>query len=130
MQASGQQTLERSTALICDDDPALRRVIAHVVQDSGYEIVAEIEVATHLVAAVAAVKPDLITLDLWLPGICGLDVIREIRAASPCTRIVVFSAHDTWRERALALGADRFVEKPHFDSLCNAIETGVLAVSA
>ena len=119
---SGQQTLERPTALICDDDASLRGVIAHVVEDAGYEIVAEIDVATHLVAAVGAAKPDLITLDLWLPGMSGLEAMREIRAVSPGTRVVVFSAHDSWRENALALGADRFVEKPYFDSLTNAID--------
>ncbi len=65
-----------------------------------------------------------------MPGISGLDAIREVRAVSPGTRIVVFSAHDAWREQALALGAARFVEKPYFESLASAIELGAVAVSA
>jgi len=127
---TGHSTLERPTAVICDDDSSLRGVIGHVVQEAGFEIVAEIDVATHLVAAVAAVKPDLVTLDLWLPGISGLDALREIRKVSPTTRVVVFSAHDAWREQALALGAARFVEKPYFESLENAIGLGSIAVPA
>ena len=123
-------TLAQPTALICDDDECLRGVISRVVEDAGYGIVAEIDVATHLMAAVAAVQPALVTLDLWLPGISGLDAIREVRAVSPGTRIVVFSAHDAWREQALALGAARFVEKPYFDSLANAIDLGAVALSA
>jgi CheY-like chemotaxis protein len=117
----GVQTLERPSALVCDDDASLRGVIGHVVEDAGFEVIAEIDVATHLVAAVAAAKPDLVTLDLWLPGISGLDALREIRSVAPATRVVVFSAHDAWREDALALGADRFIEKPYFESLTDAI---------
>ncbi len=127
---SYERTLECPTVVICDDDASLRRVIGHVVESVGYEVVAEIEVATHLVEAVAWAKPDLITLDLWLPGISGLDVMREIRSASPGTRIVVFSAHDAWRENALALGADDFVEKPDFERLTNAVDPAVLTVPA
>jgi CheY-like chemotaxis protein len=123
-------TLGQPTAIICDDDACVRSVISRVVEDAGYRVVAEIDVATHLMAAVTAVQPDLITLDLWLPGMSGLDAMREIRAASPRTRVVVFSAHDLWREKALALGAARFVEKPYFDSLSNAIDLTALAVSA
>jgi len=51
---TGHSTLVRPTAVVCDDDTSLRGVIGHVVQEAGFEIVAEIDVATHLVAAVAA----------------------------------------------------------------------------
>lgn len=127
---ASERSFEHPTVMVCDDDPGLRRVIAHVLADFGFEVVAEIEVATHLLAAVAAVKPDLITLDLWLPGISGLDALREIRKICPATRVVVFSAHDVWRDDALALGADHFVEKPDFDELERVIQLGELAVSA
>ncbi len=97
--------------LIVDDEPAIRRFLKASLESEGYQIVAA-ENAAQAVAAVAA-KPDLMILDLGLPDLDGLEVIRRVRAANPLP-IVVLSVRDDEPGKVAALdaGADDYMVKP------------------
>ncbi|WP_163542046.1 response regulator [Occultella kanbiaonis] len=98
--------------LIVDDEPALARALAVVFRANWYEA----QVATTGAAAVQAVTdwhPDVVVLDLGLPDLDGMDVLRAIRSWSTLP-IVVLSARQTSDDKVEALdaGADDYVTKP------------------
>lgn len=99
--------------LIVDDEPAIRRFLrtALAVQDYRVEEAGDGETALDFLKRNPV---DLIVLDLGLPGIDGLDVIRTLRGQGSLTPIIVLSSRDdeTGKVTALDLGADDYVAKP------------------
>lgn len=97
--------------LVVDDDPAILRAVRTNLSRHGFQV----ETASTGQAAVehAHQHPDLIVLDLGLPDIDGLDVIRDIREHSNMP-IIVLSARDAEQQKvaALDLGADDYLTKP------------------
>jgi CheY-like chemotaxis protein len=104
-------------SVVCDDDPMTRRLVTKVLANCGVPVLAETDVVPHLLSIVGHAKPDVLVLDLWLEGTTGTSAIPEIRRLSPSTLLVVYSAYEEWRDKALAAGASAFVAKPHFDEL-------------
>jgi signal transduction histidine kinase len=99
---------------VCDDVAETRDLTrAGLEEDPGLSVVGEASDGVHAVAGVAELRPDVVLLDLAMPGLDGLAAIPDIRARSPKVGIVVFSGLDagTMRKRALDRGADRYVEK-------------------
>src|SRR6266516_3017746 len=99
--------------LIVDDEShvtnALRRTLAY----EGYRISTAVDVESSL--ALARTKPpDLVILDLMLPGINGLEVCRRLRAAGEGVAVLMLTARDTVADRVLGLetGADDYLIKP------------------
>jgi DNA-binding response OmpR family regulator len=98
--------------LVVDDEPTVREVVSRYLELGGYRVAvagdgpAALEMAAELV-------PDLVVLDLMLPGMDGLEVCRRLRAAAP-TPIVMLTAksHEADRIVGLELGADDYVVKP------------------
>jgi two-component system, OmpR family, KDP operon response regulator KdpE len=107
MSAAGQVQI-----LVVDDEPAIRRTVRTNLTGHGYAV-REAETGGEALQKHAAERPDLILLDLGLPDMDGLDVIREIRAQAP-TPIIILSVRDAEREKvsALDLGADDYLTKP------------------
>jgi two-component system, OmpR family, KDP operon response regulator KdpE len=98
--------------LIVEDEAALLRALAMNLTARGYEVT-EAATGTRALSAAASVDHDVIVLDLGLPDISGLEVIKGIRAYAS-TPIVVLSARTATNEKvaALDLGADDYVTKP------------------
>ena len=98
--------------LVVEDERALLRALAMNLTARGYDVT-EADSGTRALTAAAAKEHDVILLDLGLPDISGLDVIRGVRAYAT-TPIVVLSARTATTEKvaALDLGADDFVTKP------------------
>jgi two-component system KDP operon response regulator KdpE len=98
--------------LVVDDEPAIRRLLRTSLDLEGYRV-SEAETGTAALARLAGDPPDVVLLDLGLPDMDGLEVIRAIRARSPVP-IVVLSAREDERGKvaALDLGADDYVTKP------------------
>ena len=98
--------------LIVEDERALLRALAMNLTARGYEVT-EAETGTRALSAAAAIEHDVIVLDLGLPDISGLDVIKGIRAYA-ATPIIVLSARTGTSDKvaALDLGADDYVTKP------------------
>ena len=98
--------------LIVDDEPPIRKLLRMGLTTQGYQILEAPDGKTAL--ALMAEKPDLVILDLGLPDMQGLDLLRTIRTADGSTPIVVLSSRDdeTAKVQALDLGADDYVTKP------------------
>jgi two-component system, OmpR family, KDP operon response regulator KdpE len=98
--------------LIVEDERPLRRALAMNLTARGYQVT-EADTGTSALTAAASLEHDVIVLDLGLPDMSGLDVIRGVRGYAS-TPIVVLSARTETREKvaALDLGADDYVTKP------------------
>jgi two-component system KDP operon response regulator KdpE len=98
--------------LIVDDEPQIRRFLTVILEANGYATTAA-EDGSAALALLQDWRPDLILLDLGLPGIDGLEVIRRIRAWSPLP-IIVLSVRDRECDKvaALNMGADDYLTKP------------------
>lgn len=98
--------------LIIDDEVQIRRVVRHAVEDMGGSAL-EAADARAGIDAVAAEKPDLVILDLGLPGMSGLAVCRELRLWSAVPIIVLSARHgDQDKVALLDAGADDYLTKP------------------
>ena len=114
------------TILICEDDQNLRQLVRAVLGD-GYRFL-EAENGDEAVALALRTRPDLIILDLMMPGRNGLDVLNNLREELPApeTRVIVMSAWGHADEAALSAGADRFMPKPFEADELTAIVKDVL----
>lgn len=102
----------RGRVLVVDDDPALAEMLGIVLRGEGYEPSFVGDGASAL-AAFRATKPDLVLLDLMLPGRDGIDVCRDIRAESGVPIVMLTARADTQDVvRGLESGADDYVVKP------------------
>ena len=99
--------------LLVDDEPAILRALQTVLRAHGYQPTSATN-GTRAIARIAADRPALVILDLGLPDVDGLEVIRSVRAFDPQTPILVLSAHgdDASKVAALDAGADDYVPKP------------------
>jgi two-component system KDP operon response regulator KdpE len=97
--------------LLVDDEPQLLRALSINLRARGYDVVTAPDGGTALQAAAKAL-PDLVVLDLGLPDLDGVDVVRGLRGWSRMP-IVVLSARDTQRDKVAALdaGADDYITK-------------------
>jgi two-component system, OmpR family, KDP operon response regulator KdpE len=98
--------------LIADDEPAIRRAVQTNLARHGFQI-GTAETGTEAIERAATFRPDLVLLDLALPDVDGLEVIRALRERGS-TPIVVLSVRGQERDKvaALDLGADDYLTKP------------------
>lgn len=105
----------KKTVLIVDDEEAITLCLAHLMRREGYTVhtVADGDSA---LSAVADFRPDLVLLDLMIPGRDGYDVCQTLRAdpANRDLKIVMVTARgrEVETQKGLALGADAYVTKP------------------
>jgi len=100
------------TILVVDDEPKIVQLARDYLEHAGFSVLTAGD-GTSALHAARVREPDLIVLDLGLPGLDGLEVMRSIRAAGS-TPIVVLTARDTELDKLLGLelGADDYVTKP------------------
>lgn len=101
-----------SKVLLVEDDKKLAALVAHFLSQHGFEVLT-IHRGDEAVAAFLDFKPNIVVLDLMLPGLSGLQVCREIRSQSD-TPIVILTAREDDLDHILGLesGADDYVIKP------------------
>ncbi len=102
----------RATVVLADDVPAIRTLLRHTLQDS-FEILGEAGDGGEAIALAEALRPDLVLLDLNMPGLDGLQAITAIRDRAPATQIVVLTGLESSvvELQARDLGATDFIEK-------------------
>lgn len=98
--------------LVVDDEEPLARVVASYLQAEGFDVRLAFD-GLDAVAAAREARPDLIVLDLMLPGIDGIEVCRQVRTFSDCY-IIMLTARDEEVDKVIGLsvGADDYVVKP------------------
>jgi DNA-binding response OmpR family regulator len=101
--------------LICDDEPYIVESVSYVVRKAGFDVVTA-EDGEEALAAAHREKPDLVFLDIMMPGIAGDEVCRRLKA-DPSTRdthVVILTARGQEEDerRAMEMGADEFMTKP------------------
>ena len=100
------------TAVVVEDDHDVGDAISLLLDQAGFDVTVAVT-GTEALALVAEVRPDLVTLDLTLPDIDGVEVCRQIRTASDCYVIVVSGrAAELDRIIGLEVGADDYLVKP------------------
>jgi two-component system nitrogen regulation response regulator NtrX len=99
--------------LVVDDEAAIRRSLAGILADEGYDA-ALAEDGERALAAVRERTPDLVLLDIAMPGRDGIEILEDLRRAHPALPVVMMSGHGTIETavRATQLGAFDFIEKP------------------
>ncbi|MHB8764705.1 MAG: response regulator, partial [Deferrisomatales bacterium] len=99
--------------LVVDDEESILRSLEAVLRDEGHEVVLS-ETAEAALEAVEAEDPDLVLLDVWLPGMDGIEALEAIRTRHPELPVVIMSGHGTIETavKATKLGAYDFFEKP------------------
>jgi diguanylate cyclase (GGDEF)-like protein/PAS domain S-box-containing protein len=111
---SALQAAATIRVLIADDVPELRTVLRLTLQDRGFELVGEAATGDEVLRLAVAARPELIVIDLAMPG-AGANTVAKLRKRLPDAKLVVLSAlaadQDQVRGQVLAGGADAYLEK-------------------
>ncbi len=102
-----------ATILVVDDEKDIRISLSGILEDEGYQVVT----ASSAVEALDTVRdelPDLVLLDIWMPGMDGLEALEKLKLLFPQLTVIMISGHGTIETavRATKLGAFDFIEKP------------------
>ena len=102
-----------SMVLVADDNEVAQRLCRRVLEKAGYGVLVAAD-GLQAVDLALAQNPNVILMDVAMPGMDGLEAMRRIKAERPEMRIVIASAHSMTsdRERFLAAGADDVLSKP------------------
>ena len=112
--------------LVVDDEPTVREVVVGYLRRDGHDV-AEAADGNTALELLDADPPDLVVLDMMLPGVNGLDILRRIRSSSDIPVIMLTArAEETDRVSGLELGADDYVVKPFSPRELAARVNGVL----
>jgi CheY-like chemotaxis protein len=101
------------TVLVADDNDVAQRLCRRVLEKAGYTVLIAAD-GLQAVEVALSQHPDMILMDVAMPGIDGIEAMRRIKAEIPNQPIVIASAHSmaSDRERFLAAGADDILSKP------------------
>ena len=113
------------TVLVCDDAPYMRKLVRRILEQGGYEVVGEAETGREAVEKYQVLRPDVVTMDLVMSDIGGLEAVRAIKEFDARARILVCSAmaQQSLVAEVLAAGASHFIVKPFQPShLLEAVE--------
>jgi CheY-like chemotaxis protein len=101
------------TVLVADDNDVAQRLCRRVLEKAGYNVLIAVDGLQAVEVAVSQ-RPEMILMDVAMPGIDGIEAMKRIKEAIPNQPIVIASAHSmaSDRERFLAAGADDILSKP------------------
>ena len=102
------------TVLVCDDATFMRTMLGDILRQAGYSVVGEAETGQEAVELYRTLTPDLVTMDIVMPDMGGVDAVQAIMAEHPAARILMCSAmgQQALIAEALRAGARDFVVKP------------------
>ena len=107
---------QKHRILVVDDEPAILKIVSKRLELSGFEVSVSMDGNDALVK-VQSVRPDLIILDVMLPGMNGFDICKQLKQ-DPATKeipIVLFTAKESEQDywTGMSVGADAYLTKPH-----------------
>jgi two-component system chemotaxis response regulator CheY len=102
------------SVLVCDDAIFMRTMITDILSGAGYEVVGEAETGLQAVERYRELNPDLVTMDIVMPDMGGIEAVREIVKQAPNAKILMCSAmgQQSLVVEAIQAGAKDFVVKP------------------
>ena len=103
-----------STVLVCDDAVFMRTMVSDILSQAGFTVVGEAENGKQAVEKYKQLKPDLVTMDIIMPEMGGIEAVKQITQSDPAARILMCSAmgQQALVQEALQAGARDFVVKP------------------
>ena len=114
----------QKTILVVDDEDKVRESVKEVLTDEGYRVVDTAD-ATRVLEMIEAEQPGLVLLDIWMPKIDGIGLLKEIKSKKPATNVVMISGHGNIHTAVTAtkFGAFDFIEKPvSLDGLLHTVQ--------
>lgn len=99
------------SAVVCDDDLMSRRVLRGLLTDAGFEVVGEVDMALSALDLVGLTHPDVLVLDVNMPGLSGIEIMRDVEERSPDTVIILVSAYDMQHLDVVDLRAAAVMQK-------------------
>lgn len=101
--------------LIVDDAAFMRMAIRKVLERNGFEVVGEAENGVTALTKYIECKPDIVTMDITMPEMTGIEALKHIRSQDPDARVVMVSAmgQETLVRDAIMNGAKSFIVKPY-----------------
>lgn len=102
------------TVLVCDDAVFMRTMLGDILQQAGFTVVGEADTGAKAVAKYKELRPDLVTMDIVMPDMGGIEAVREITTFDPDAKVVMCSAmgQQALVVDAIEAGAKDFVVKP------------------
>ena len=106
--------LAKGTVVIVDDSKLSRKLLRAMLEDAGYAVIAEATDGEEGIAAYLQYKPDVVTMDITMPNMNGMESLKEILYMDKNASVVMISAAGQQKKiiEALKLGAKRFITKP------------------
>jgi two-component system chemotaxis response regulator CheY len=103
-----------NTVLVCDDAVFMRTMISDILTQAGLEVVGEADSGAEAVEKYRQLRPDLVTMDIIMPEMGGIDAVRAITEFDPEARVLMCSAmgQQALVAEAIQAGAKDFVVKP------------------
>ncbi|KPJ78495.1 MAG: Fis family transcriptional regulator [Deltaproteobacteria bacterium SG8_13] len=101
------------TVLVVDDEPSILQSLGGLLSDEGFEILTASN-GYEALKLIESDTPDLVLLDIWMPGLDGIDTLQEIRKNNPQIQVIIITGHGTIETavKATKLGAYDLIEKP------------------
>ncbi len=102
------------SVIVVDDSMLMRRMIIDILSDAGWNVVGEADDGAKALGLYKEKKPDLVTMDIVMPGTDGLQALEQIRDYDPSAQVIVVSALNQTRmiSEAIRKGAADFITKP------------------
>jgi two-component system nitrogen regulation response regulator NtrX len=101
------------SVLIVDDEPSILQTLGGLLSDEGFEVITAPN-GYEALKIIDTESPDLVLLDIWMPGIDGIETLKEIRKENPYIQVIIITGHGTIETavKATKLGAFDLIEKP------------------
>src|SRR4249920_1790129 len=108
-----KERMGQKVIMIVDDEDKVRESVREVLADEGYRVVDTAD-GTRVLELIEQEKPGLVLLDIWMPQIDGIDLLKQIKSKEPAINVVMVSGHGNIHTAVTAtkFGAFDFLEKP------------------
>src|SRR5580658_4506367 len=116
--------MDNTTVLVVDDEERIRSSLRGILSDEGFRVL-DTDGGPAVMDIIEREHPELVLLDVWMPKLDGIELLRRIKAEQPATHVIMISGHANIQNAVAAtrLGAADFIEKPFsLDGLLTSIE--------
>lgn len=124
--------MPKERILIVDDEKNIVSSLTAILSDEGYEV-SMTDDGVEALEIIQKDPPDLVLLDIWLPGMDGIEVLKTLKTYNPGVKVLIMSGHGTidTAVKATKLGAQDFIEKPFsLDRITESVENALHAKSS